>query len=287
MRFTPELAAVHGYLCGDGYVCKHKPFQKHKYYHIGFRNTNQFLLKDFQKKFQICFGLIPYIVEGRCRIQNKQIYSQLTKEYSYYSYEWKLPQLNMRNAGCWLRAFFDCEGWVENRPGKSRLIGLECCNKQGLYQVQSQLLRFGISTTVKKKTSRRIWRLTICGRKKLELFQQNIGFLHPEKKKKLQEALYSYQNFTWDVPTSYKELLIFIEKQGRVRESRREIRLFSVKKENLLRLAKALNSFQLPTKLFGPWKSSTGSKYYCLTISMDVLYGKTTIGSSASNKADQ
>jgi hypothetical protein len=132
MKFDKNLSALHGYLCGDGYVIKNPTTQKHKYYHIRFRNTNMTLLKDFQEKFQIVFVLKPHITnEGRCRIQNKEIYCQLTKDfsyYSYYSYKWTLPELSPEHLTFWLRAFFDCEGWVENQPRKSRLIGLDCCN---------------------------------------------------------------------------------------------------------------------------------------------------------------
>ena len=74
MNFNKNLAAVHGYLCADGYVIRNPPNQRHKYYYIGFRNTNKILLKDFQAKFQAFFGLKPIITnEGRCKIQNKDI----------------------------------------------------------------------------------------------------------------------------------------------------------------------------------------------------------------------
>ena len=109
MKFNKNLAAVHGYLCGDGYVIRNPETQKHKYYHIDFRNTHKILLEDFQKKFQIIFGLKPYLVnDSRCRIQNKEIYYTLTKDFSYYSYKWKLPKLSKSNLKCWLQAFFDC-----------------------------------------------------------------------------------------------------------------------------------------------------------------------------------
>jgi hypothetical protein len=49
MKFNNNLSAIHSYLCGDGYVIKNPKTQKHKYYHIGLRNTNQTLLRDFKK----------------------------------------------------------------------------------------------------------------------------------------------------------------------------------------------------------------------------------------------
>lgn len=157
MKFDANLSAIHGYLCGDGYVIKNPENQKHKYYYIGLRNTNDVLLKDFQKKFNSAFGLKPIITnEGRCKIQNKDIYHFLTKNHSYYSYEWKLPKLSKENLSCWLRAFFDCEGWVENQPAKSRLIGLDCCNKFGLNGIKSSLQKFNVCSQVKKRKGRTI-----------------------------------------------------------------------------------------------------------------------------------
>ncbi len=185
MKFNKNLAAIHGYLCSDGYVIKNPASQKHKYYHIGLRNTNNVLLKDFQQKFTAIFGLKPIITnEGRCKIQNKEIYHFLTKEFSYYSYQWKLPKLSKNNLKYWLRPFFDCEGWVENQPAKSRLIGVDCCNKVGLLSIQVALKKFNINTQIKKKNSRNIWRLIICNLTNLKRFQKEIGFLHPDKNKK-------------------------------------------------------------------------------------------------------
>ena len=98
MKFTNNLAAIHGYLCGDGYVIRNPLTQSHKYYHIGFRNTNMVLLRDFQSKFFSEFGIKPIITnDGRCKIQNKKIYYILTKDFSYYSYEWELPKLSKIN----------------------------------------------------------------------------------------------------------------------------------------------------------------------------------------------
>ena len=267
MNFNKNLAAVHGYLCADGYVIKNPPNQRHKYYHIGFRNTNEALLKDFQAKFQDFFGLKPIITnEGRCKIQNKDIYHFLTEDYTYYSYHWKLPILSKENLKYWLRAFFDCEGWVENQPAKSRLIGVDCCNETGLLGIQEALKKFKIYSKIHKKKDRTIWRLTICDLDNLKRFNKNIGFLHPNKNKKLLEAINSYKDYYWKIPNNKQELSKFIKKNGRIRVSRNEIRFCSIKKVNLINLKKALNKYKINSKLFGPWKNNTGSEYYNLII---------------------
>lgn len=233
MKFNKNLAAIHAYLCGDGYVIKNPPTQKHKYYCIGLRNTNSTLLSDFRDKFYSYFGVKPIITHERCKIQNKAIYEILTKDYSYYSYEWAMPHLSKENLAFWLRAFFDCEGWVENQPGKSRVIGLECCNELGLHSVQKALLRFGIESEIKKRPGRTIWRLTICGLDDLKSYSKNIGFIHPTKKQKLAAAINSYKNYWWQIPTTKSELLEFVMGKGKLRKSRQLLQLLSIKRDNL------------------------------------------------------
>jgi len=193
MKFTEDLAAIHAYLCADGYVVKNPKTQKHKYYHIGLRNTNETLLKDFQKRFYNYFRIKPHIYrKERCRIGSKQLFEQLTKDYSYYSYEWTLPKLSKNHLNHWLRAFFDCEGWVECQKAKSRLIGLESVNHEGLAAIKTALAIFDINSTIKNRKGRTTKRLTICGLDNLKRFHATIGFLHPKKRKKLDEALASY-----------------------------------------------------------------------------------------------
>lgn len=267
MRFDKNLAAIHGYLCSDGYVIKNPKSQKHKYYHIGLRNTNNILLRDFQQKFEAVFGIKTIITnEGRCKIQNKKIYELLTKEFSYYSYEWKLPELNKEQLKYWLRAFFDCEGWVENQPAKSRLIGADCCNERGLSSIQEALKNFSISSSIKKKRGRTIWRLIISDLENLKKFQEGIGFLHPQKKQRLTEAIDSYKTYFWKIPKNKEGLLELLSEKGKIRKSRNEIRFNSIKKENLLDFKKALNKHNISSAIFGPWKNNTGSVYYCLII---------------------
>ncbi len=196
MKFNSDLSAVHAYLCADGYVIRNPVYQKHKYYKIGFRNTNLILLKDFQRRFKKYFKKTPILViKERCYIGSKEIFYVLTKKYSYYSYEWNMPQISKENLRLWLRAFFDCESWVELQPAKSRSIRVECVNLKGLKQVQKALSRFKIESKLKIRIrkDRIIYRLNICGLDDLKRFNNNIGFLHPNKKIKLKEALNSYQ----------------------------------------------------------------------------------------------
>src|SRR3989344_5987715 len=252
MKFDKNLAAIHGYLCSDGYVIKNPESQKHKYYYIGLRNTNEVLLRDFQQKFEAVFGIKPIITnEGRCKAQNKSIYELLTKDFSYYSYEWELPKLNKDQLKYWLRAFFDCEGWVEYQPEiYRRLIRAESCNEKGILSVQGALRKFNINSYIKKRNYRTIWRLTICDRKSVLEFQKNVGFLHPEKNAKLAKGIASYKNFDWVIPSDKEGLLSFVNLNGKMIKYRNQIRFSSIIRKNLTGLRKALNKHGINSKVF-------------------------------------
>lgn len=197
MKFNDDFASIHAYLCADGYVIRNPETQKHKYYYIGLRNTNLKILKDFQFKFNRTFGIMPIITKekDRCKIQNKKIFFQLTKHFSFYSHEWTLPKLDKQELRSWLKSYFDCDGWVEFKKSKNhRIIGLESVNLKGLEQIKFTLLKnFEINSNIRPRKGRNIWRLTICGKDDLEKFKNEINFFHPNKRRKLLGALNSYQ----------------------------------------------------------------------------------------------
>ena len=267
MKFDDNLSSIHAYLCGDGYVIRNKEGGKRKFYVIGFRNTNLLLLKDFQFRFKKIFGFKPVITKDldRCKIHNKDIYFILTKDYSYYSREWEIPFLSKNKLCFWLKSFFDCEAWVENRPAKSRLIGLDCCNQKGLFQVKESLKRLGIKSSIRKKKNRNIWSLVICGLDNLKIFKKNVSFLHPKKERKLKEAIDSYVNYRWEIPLRKKDLFKFMALKACVRPKNLLI-FHSIMKINLLELKKALNKYGIKSKLKGPLFSGGGSKYYRLNV---------------------
>jgi hypothetical protein len=189
----------------------------------------------------------------------------LTNNFSYYSREWEIPLLSKKNLRFWLRAFFDCEAWVENRPRQSRLIGLDCCHEEGLLQVQKALNRFDIKFNVKKRLDRDIWSLVLYGKENLKKFQKEIGFFHPKKKKKLEEAINSYVNYRWKIPLKKKELYRFVNFKG-VKYGEGRIKFHSIVKASLLDLKKALNKYGIKSKLGGPWINNHGSVNYDLRI---------------------
>jgi len=274
MDFDENLASIHAYLCADGYVIRNPEIQKHKYYHIGLRNTNKKLLKDFQRKFEKTFGVKPIIMsDGRCKMGSKEIFFLLTKDFSYYSDKWSLPKLNKKQLSCWLRSYFDCDAWVMVQPGKSRAIGLESINENGLKQIKYVLWeKFRIhASDVKKRKNRNCWYIDICGKDDLLKFKEKIGFLHPKKGEKLKEALDSYETYEWNIPDKKEEFIEFVNKQGRLRNDTKEVRFFSIIKDNLIKLNEKLAIYSIKAKVYGPWKNNRERIYYCLSFNQKEL----------------
>lgn len=268
MQMDSDLAAIHGYLCADGYVIKNPKRQKQKYYRIGFRNTNLLLLKDFQEKFEKVFGIRPRLVKKeRCEKGSKEIYEVLTQEFgSFYSWEWKMPtDLDKKCAAAWLRACFDCEGWVQARKAKSRSVSMESVNYKGILQIQKELReKFDIQSKVRKRKTRTTCALDIFGKENICRFKERIGFLHDAKQKKLDEAIASYIDYYWNFPeqnlkTYLKNLML---EKATVKRPR-TIRITSIIKENLDELSKhLLELYRITSKVYGPWKNNSGTNYY-------------------------
>jgi len=271
-----DLAALHGYWCADGYVTKSSN-PKWKYYYIGLRNTDLALLNDYQRKFKKVFGITPHISKNkdRCHIGSKEICLLLLQEFgSFHSRKWNMPieYLNKESAAYWLKAFFDCEGSVSCQPRKNRVISAESVNHNELKQIQQQLLeKFGINSKIKPRKGRSTHALFIFGKDNLIKFKNKIGFLHPRKNQKLEEAINSYMNYKWEFPKSERELKNFvidlmkskvkIEKEGR-------IRFCSNIQENLLKISKSLSEiFGIETKVSKLRYNGIGTKYFELTIS--------------------
>jgi len=272
MKMNENLAAVHAYLCADGYVIKNPLIQKQKYYVIGFRNTNLTLLKDFQNNFYNVFKIKPHLIEGqRCRIGSKKIYELLTQQFgSFYSWEWKMPKINEKLKRVWLRAYFDCEGWVTCKSHKNRMIGADCVNLRGIKQIQDALNDFGISTKLKKRNNRNIFSLSIFGKENLIKFYNKIGFLHPLKIQKLNMALQDFVVYEWNYPQNDIKLKRFIisllSSKARIRKDRRAIRIITNKELNLQKLKRGLdNIFKIHSNL-NRRVNGIGTVYYELSI---------------------
>jgi len=265
MKFDENLAVVHGYLCADGYVIKNPENQKHKYYSIGLRNQSIVLLEDFQKRFQSFFGIKPRIGHDRARIYSKEIHNKLVKKWNFYSNSWKLPKMSDRNLKLWLRAFFDCEAWVEVQCRKNRRIGLDSINHKGLVAIQAALKSFNIESKIKNIKNRNMSRLQIFGKKNIEKFANEIGLLHPEKIEKLKRTINSYPHYIWIFPYEIGELREFIREKTKIKKPY-IIRVVSNRKENLKTLQNILEeNFDIDSKIYER-KNGQNTRYYELAI---------------------
>ncbi|MBU2576704.1 MAG: hypothetical protein KKF50_03200 [Nanoarchaeota archaeon] len=276
MKLDENLVAVHAYLCADGYVVKNPETQKHKYYRMGLRNTNLILLEDFQKRFEGYFMIKPRIVVGqRCEIGSKEIYKKLTDNFgSFYSWEWKMPELNEELSKLWLRVFFDCEGWVTCRSHQNRMIGADCVNEVGIDQVMRALRILGITAKVKKRNTRNIFSIFIFGKENLIKFKEKIGFLHPSKKEKLETILKDFVIYEWDFPSKNEELSKFtrylLKLKSKIKKSNGILRIISNREANLLRLQKELKKlFDLDSRV-NKRRNGIGTVYFELNINKRV-----------------
>lgn len=265
-----NFSVIHSYLCADGYVIKNPETQIHRYYVIGFRNNNLTLLKDFQNRFFKVFNKKPYICkDGRCRINSKEIYFKLTRLNSFYSRDWKILNFNKKCLNLWLRSFFDCEAWVVLEKSKNRNIGLDCVNYKGLKQIQESLLKFKITSKIKKIKNRDIYRLFIYGKDNLIRFQKEVGFLHPNKDKKLNECINSYKTYRWNLnKDNFKEI---IREKARLRKDKYVVRLCSILRINLKESSIFLDKLNITSKIYKR-ENGFGKVYYELSI-----YGKENI----------
>lgn len=271
MKIDENLAAVHAYLCADGYVIKNPETQKQKYYTIGFRNTNLTLLKDFQERFEKVFGVKCSLYEGqRCQKGSKEIYELLTRRFGrFYSHEWKMPKLNNKLVRIWLRAYFDCEGWVFCKKHQNRHIGVDCVNEEGLNQVIKALNKIGIKTIKKHNKKRGIFRIFIYGKNNIIRFKNKIGFLHPKKICKLNEALNDFVVYEWNFPGDEEECKRFVynllKEKIRIKKPYCT-RIISNKIGNLERLSKLLKKFYGINCLINKYFNGIGTIYYELSM---------------------
>lgn len=272
MKMDENLAAVHAYLCADGYVIKNPPTQKHNYYVVGLRNTNLELLRDFQDKFEKVFGIKPHLIEGqRCRIGSKEIYRKLTEEFgSFYSWEWRMPKLNDELVKIWLRAYFDCEGWVFCKSHQNRHIGADCVNKIGLEQIEKALNKLGIATTRKFNKKRNIHRLIIYGKENIMRFRDKIGFLHPKKAERLLSVTNDFMVYEWVFPKDNVKLREFIKNlitfRAKMRKNSWIVRIISNKEDNLINLQKGLTTFFKIESRINKMANGIGTVYYEMSI---------------------
>lgn len=195
-----ELSQILGYLAAEG--CdydridnhigfdkrRNKAYKRHiKRTIIEFSNTNQIIQDNFRGLIDKVFGYSPkFSKKGTLRINRVEVVKHLRGYSRFGSKMWSVPKeildskdKILKSAFC--RAFADGDGTVDIIKKEIRL---DSTNKKGLKQIQILLKDLGICSKFYTFESRA--RITI---KDIRSFYNKIGFLHPEKQKRLKKLL--------------------------------------------------------------------------------------------------
>ncbi len=188
----PELKArVVGYLMGDGSVTVRRDgYGEH--HDIGFYPDDIEMLDSFLDAFYQLYGELPQVRIARnyyrIRVHSKPMVVHLLHHGSFRSLEWRAPHDILTNESTrreWLRAMYDCEGYVG-----PKVIAFQTVNERGLNDIRLLLAEFGIeSRTYTYKRKQEAWNrnflLYITRKTARRTFLKEIGFHHGKKQEKL------------------------------------------------------------------------------------------------------
>ena len=138
--------------------------------------------------FEQLYGVTPHAKNmGNyfyVQIQNKKACIALLKLAKFGSLSWSIPKIirnNKKIARFWLRAYFDCDGYV-----CKKYIQLQSVNEKGLREIAKLLKSWNIETKIYKyERSNKKWNtnylLNINKRHHCFKFLNSIGFNHELK----------------------------------------------------------------------------------------------------------
>ena len=200
-EITSEIARIHAHLCGDGcvYLKKEKRSLRSLIKHprkqiyenvwvIEYTNKKRKLLEEFNQDLKTAFNRKGQWRPKYSRIQVSSVkwivdFLQLRGKNSY---NWFIPHsimsANKNIIAMWIRAFFDDEATVTDYGA----IRVKCMNQNGLKQIRDLLSIFKIRASLTGPNSDNSYYLYIYKKYNVQ-YQENIGFLHPEKREKLQK----------------------------------------------------------------------------------------------------
>jgi len=191
-RLTPELAAILGYLTGDGWVER---------YRVGFQvvEDERDLLPTLSRIANRQFGIRPTIAKrkrpGRktwlyeCVVHSEDIASNLS-----FLRQKRIPDLVLRSgnevASSYLRWLLEADGSVFDKGRGSRAITLKAKDIQLLRDTQTLLLRFGIHSRIISNS------LLIRRGNDITKFARSIGFASEKKCARLVKLVGSAKQFS-------------------------------------------------------------------------------------------
>jgi hypothetical protein len=199
-KYVIFRARLHAYIVADGSISmyneKKRPTATH--HQIRFYPDHHSLIPLFIEAVEYLYLKTPKFTELHnfyvVRFSSQVACRDLLKIGKSKSLEWNVPRtlLCTKLAKCeWLRAFFDCEGYVNKR-----YIRIESVNESGIFQIQQLLKELGInSNTYRYVRKNKNWNvnyiLCIARREDRQRYLNEIGFNHVLKQQKLQDSLAS------------------------------------------------------------------------------------------------
>jgi intein/homing endonuclease len=223
------LVKVLAYLIADGFMGGRK---------LEFTKLDETIRKDFKKSLKqydptltwgksvrIVSKLPPKFAKNGCFLQRNTLINYLIKIglYEKRSGDKFIPKeilvLNNDLISIFLNRLFSCDGCVESYKKNTHQVTYTSKSELLIRQLQHLLLRFEIHSKINSKFKRATkslnhkgnyyWQLSISAHDNIENFYNKINFIHPDKKRKLEES-YKISNtlkYNTNVDIIPKELL--------------------------------------------------------------------------------
>lgn len=183
------LSRLCGFIMGDGYLSIRREKGKKWFHHeISFYPDNIEVAELFRDTFKDIYKKEPSIKTlnnyFRVRVVSPVACKHLSSFSKFSTLDWRIPDFVLKDNESkieFLRAIFDCEGYVGKRN-----IQFQSVNREGIYQIKYLLMELGIISSIYsyKRTNPR-WNinyiLVISRRENIKKYAQTIGFNHPLK----------------------------------------------------------------------------------------------------------
>jgi hypothetical protein len=193
-------ARLHACLVADGSVTlsreKKRPTSCH--HDIRFYPDHESLIEPFREAFAYLYLQMPSVTKLHnfyaVRASSQAACEDLMQLGAFKALQWSIPDTILSTVEAkreWLRAFFDCEGYVSPKS-----VRIESVNEAGIYRIQELLRDFHIESRtyryVRKNPKWNVNFILCIGRKQdRQTFLKEIGFNHALKQEKLQNLLAS------------------------------------------------------------------------------------------------
>jgi len=194
------------HICADGWLTSYieknslqivngrRYHQKRRRYQIGYCNTQEELLKEFEEDIRKQFNIKPQKKKIEIRTKSKRIFKRISDLGGGNSRGWFISQevfdSNDNIKIQWIRAFFDDECTFEDKTGRIRVKSV---NKKGLYQIKKLLSDIKIDSNITGPNIDETHYLTIK-KKNLRQFNDKIKLKHKKKIKKITKFI---KNHLW------------------------------------------------------------------------------------------